>query len=158
VSPWELAGLLGSFALVACGNSGSEHSGSGGEGTGGLILGAGGHSLGGSGTGATSTNGGGAGTSAGTQGRAASGGTSGNAGAGNAGAGKAGAGPAQPTFVAEVPTVDGPAYLWMGDLWASRPDGIKGHDLQYWSPPLVFDAAGTIAALSRVDNFTLELP
>jgi hypothetical protein len=36
----------------------------------------------------------------------------------------------------------------MGDLWDSRPDGVKGHDLQYWSEPLVFNATGDIAPLA----------
>ncbi|HLP03476.1 MAG TPA: family 43 glycosylhydrolase [Opitutaceae bacterium] len=55
---------------------------------------------------------------------------------------------AQQTYVARVPTPDGNAFLWMGDLWGSRPDGVKGHDLQYWSEPLVFNAAGDIAPLA----------
>jgi hypothetical protein len=66
--------------------------------------------------------------------------------------------PAQQTFVAQIPTVDGVAYLWMGDVWGSRPDGVKGHDLQYWSPPLVFDGSGMIAAMTKTDTFTLRLP
>jgi hypothetical protein len=66
--------------------------------------------------------------------------------------------PAQQTFVAEIPTMGGTAYLWMGDLWNSRPDGVKGHDLQYWSPPLAFDDAGMIVTMTRTDSFTLRLP
>ena len=51
---------------------------------------------------------------------------------------------AQQTFVAEVLTPAGPAFLWMADLWGSRPDGVKGHDLQFWSAPLHFTAGGAI--------------
>ena len=84
--------LLGFPLLAACGNSGSENSGSKGDVTGGSTLGGAGASVGGPGSGATSTNGGSAGTTGGTQGTPASGGTSGNAGAGNAGTGHAGTG------------------------------------------------------------------
>ncbi len=47
--------------------------------------------------------------------------------------------PAQETWVAKIPMSDGPAFIWMADVWGSAPDGIKGHDLQYWSPPLKFN-------------------
>ena len=66
--------------------------------------------------------------------------------------------PGQQTDVAIVPTVDGPAHLWLADLWGSRSDGVKGHDIQYWSPPLTFREDGTIAPLdARVDAFELQL-
>lgn len=51
---------------------------------------------------------------------------------------------AQQTFVAQVLTQAGPAFLWMADRWGSRPDGVKGHDLQFWSSPLGFDPDGMI--------------
>ncbi len=35
----------------------------------------------------------------------------------------------------------------MGDLWGSRPDGVKGHNFQYWSSPLQFDNDGMIQQL-----------
>ena len=54
---------------------------------------------------------------------------------------------AQQTHVATLPTSSGVVYLWMGDLWGSRPDGIKGHDFQYWSSPLQFDMDGMIQQL-----------
>ncbi len=41
--------------------------------------------------------------------------------------------PAQETWVATIPTPEGMAFLWMGDRWGSSPDGIKGHDFQYWT-------------------------
>ena len=51
---------------------------------------------------------------------------------------------AQQTWVAQIPTPTGTAYLWMGDSWGSRPDGIKGHDFQYWSTPMHFADDGRI--------------
>jgi hypothetical protein len=65
--------------------------------------------------------------------------------------------PGQQTDIAIVPTRNGDAYLWMADLWGSRADGVKGHDLQYWSAPLEFDAGGAIHRLRRHDAFDLEL-
>jgi hypothetical protein len=47
--------------------------------------------------------------------------------------------PAQETWVAKIPMPGGLAFIWMADLWGSARDGVKGHDLQYWSPPLKFD-------------------
>jgi hypothetical protein len=64
---------------------------------------------------------------------------------------------AQQTFVARIPTPRGDAYLWMGDLWGSRPDSIKGHDLQYWSPPLQFLPGGAIAPLVRVPRWQMSV-
>ena len=57
--------------------------------------------------------------------------------------------PAQQTYVAQLPTPRGLVYLWMGDRWGSRPDGIKGHDFQYWSRPLEFTEDGNIRPLQR---------
>jgi len=51
---------------------------------------------------------------------------------------------AQQTFVAEVLTPAGTAFLWMADRWGSRPDGVKGHDFQFWSAPLHFTSDGRI--------------
>lgn len=65
--------------------------------------------------------------------------------------------PAQQTHVARLPTTAGPALLWMGDRWHSRPDGIKGHDFQYWSPPLTVSPDGAITPLTWTDRFDLEL-
>lgn len=42
--------------------------------------------------------------------------------------------PGQQTWVANIPTDQGPQFVWMADLWQSAPDGIKGHDLQFWAP------------------------
>ena len=40
----------------------------------------------------------------------------------------------------------------MGDRWGSRPDGVKGHDFQYWSRPLEFTADGGILPLQWDSN------
>ena len=65
--------------------------------------------------------------------------------------------PAQQTHVASIPTADGTRYIWMGDLWGSRPDGIKGHDIQYWSDPLKFNKDGTIQKLEKENSWYIEL-
>jgi len=65
--------------------------------------------------------------------------------------------PAQQTFIATIPTADGPALIWMGDEWNSRPDGIKGHDLQYWAPPLRFASDGSIAPLENMPSWTIRV-
>lgn len=65
---------------------------------------------------------------------------------------------AQQTHVAQLPTASGEVFIWMGDLWGSRPDGVKGHDLQYWSSPMVFLPDGSIAPLKREDLWTFLLP
>jgi hypothetical protein len=63
---------------------------------------------------------------------------------------------AQQTYVATIPTVDGPALLWMADRWGSRPDRIKGHDFQYWSPLRVSDD-GMIAPLVETPQWSLSV-
>ena len=56
--------------------------------------------------------------------------------------------PAQQTFIMPL-EVDGQTeYLWMGDLWGSAPDNVKGHDQQYWSSPLEFYENGLIKPLA----------
>jgi beta-xylosidase len=64
---------------------------------------------------------------------------------------------AQQTHVAQIPTADGMLYVWMGDRWSSRPDGMMGHDFQYWAP-LKFDASGRIEPFRWVDQWTIKLP
>jgi len=64
---------------------------------------------------------------------------------------------AQQTFIATIPTASGPQYIWMGDRWLSRTDGIKGHDLQYWSPPLRFALDGSILPVENVPSWTIDL-
>jgi len=65
--------------------------------------------------------------------------------------------PAQQTHVAMIPTTDGTDYIWMGDLWGSRTDGVKGHDLQYWSRPLRFDPKGGIERMHWEDAWSTSL-
>ena len=64
---------------------------------------------------------------------------------------------AQQTFVAMIPTAKGPEYIWMADRWRSRTDGIKGHDLQYWSPPLRFADDGSILPIENVPSWSVDL-
>jgi len=66
--------------------------------------------------------------------------------------------PAQQTHIAEIRTKSGIEYIWMGDLWKSSPDGIKGHDFQYWSSPLKFDANKVIERLQWQDSYSIDLP
>jgi hypothetical protein len=43
----------------------------------------------------------------------------------------------------------------LGDgRWQQSPDGLKGHDPQYWYP-LSFDADGNVLPLEWVDSFTM---
>lgn len=49
--------------------------------------------------------------------------------------------------------------VWTGDRWASAPDGLKSHDLQYWQP-LRFDDSRTpptIMPLTWADWFTMDI-
>jgi hypothetical protein len=64
---------------------------------------------------------------------------------------------AQQTFVARIPTPDGETFVWMGDRWGSKTDGIKGHDLQFWSAPLKFTANGDIAPLEDTAKWELAV-
>ena len=64
---------------------------------------------------------------------------------------------AQETWVAKFPvTKGGDIFIWMADRWQSTPDGIKGHDFQFWSAPLKFDpVAGTIMPIERVTRWDI---
>jgi hypothetical protein len=58
---------------------------------------------------------------------------------------------AQQTFVAQLPTSQGTAYIWMGDRWGSTPDGVKGHDFQSrfaWMSPNTSGPSRTQSAWS----------
>ena len=59
----------------------------------------------------------------------------------------------QETWVAKIPTPDGPAYIWMADLWGLTPDGLRGHDFQFWSLPLEFAQDGDILPLRPVGKW-----
>ena len=65
--------------------------------------------------------------------------------------------PAQQTHIMQLLTPEGYAYSWMGDLWGSRPDNVKGHDQQYWSAPLKFNADGTIQQLEWTDRWSITV-
>ena len=64
--------------------------------------------------------------------------------------------PAQQTHIMELQTATGTEYIWMGDLWGSRPDNVKGHDQQYWSPPLRFRADGSIERMEWTGSWSFE--
>ncbi|MBN8858075.1 MAG: family 43 glycosylhydrolase [Sphingobacteriales bacterium] len=66
--------------------------------------------------------------------------------------------PAQQTFVMPLQTTKGVEYIWMGDIWGSSEDNIKGHDHQYWGAPLVFDADGDIQTMQWTDKWKVSLP
>ena len=55
--------------------------------------------------------------------------------------------PAQQTYMMPLEVDGRTEYLWMGDLWGSAPDDVKGHDQQYWSSPLEFYPNGLIRPL-----------
>jgi Glycosyl hydrolases family 43 len=65
--------------------------------------------------------------------------------------------PAQQTYVARIPTQSGDEYIWMGDQWGSRPDGIKGHDLQFWSGPLKFSSQGDVSSIDFASRWSLRV-
>jgi Glycosyl hydrolases family 43 len=64
---------------------------------------------------------------------------------------------AQQASIARIPTPDGTALIWIGDRWGSRPDGVKGHDFQFWSAPLRFDADGKIAPIENLPQWSLTI-
>jgi hypothetical protein len=63
---------------------------------------------------------------------------------------------AQETWVARIPTPGGPAFIWMADRWQSTPDGIKGHDFQYWSPPLRFEPDGDLMPIENAGHWYIS--
>eukprot|EP01062_Namystynia_karyoxenos_P029787 TRINITY_DN22323_c0_g1_i1.p1 TRINITY_DN22323_c0_g1~~TRINITY_DN22323_c0_g1_i1.p1 ORF type:complete len:366 (+),score=96.21 TRINITY_DN22323_c0_g1_i1:85-1182(+) len=68
---------------------------------------------------------------------------------------------AQQNYVARLRAASGGyVYLWTGDRWASAPDHLKGHDLQFWQP-LTFNDSVTppaIAPLHWADSVSVDLP
>ena len=62
--------------------------------------------------------------------------------------------PAQQTYVMKLNTDDGERFIWMGDLWGSASDNIKGHDYQFWSKPLAFYPDGTIKPMPWNDQWS----
>jgi beta-xylosidase len=63
--------------------------------------------------------------------------------------------PAQETWVAKIPTTGEPAFFWMADRWQSTPDGIKGHDFQFWSAPLRFRSDGSIEPVKNIARWDI---
>lgn len=65
--------------------------------------------------------------------------------------------PAQQTFVMPLETTKGTQYIWMGDLWGSASDNVKGHDYQYWGAPLEFDENGNIKRMRWTDEWSVVI-
>jgi hypothetical protein len=65
--------------------------------------------------------------------------------------------PAQQAYVMELNGSTGRKYVWIGDLWGSASDNVKGHDYQFWSSPLEFYKNGTIRNLEWSDRWQLTL-
>ena len=65
--------------------------------------------------------------------------------------------PAQQAFVMPLQTAKGTEYIWMGDLWGSASDNVKGHDYQFWSAPLKFYGTGMIQPLQWSNSWTLKI-
>ncbi len=63
--------------------------------------------------------------------------------------------PAQQTWVAKIPMAGEPLFIWVGDRWASCPDGIKGHDFQFWSAPLKFSPDGDILPIQNIGRWDI---
>ena len=64
--------------------------------------------------------------------------------------------PAQETWVARLPMGGQSLYIWMADRWGSTPDGLKGHDFQFWSAPLEFTTNGDILPIERVGSYDIH--
>lgn len=65
--------------------------------------------------------------------------------------------PGQQASIAHIPTPDGDALIWIADRWGSRPDGIKGHDFQFWSAPLHFNSEGNIEPITNISQWSLAV-
>ena len=64
---------------------------------------------------------------------------------------------AQQNVVIRVRGTDGnETFVWTGDLWQQSPDGLKGHEGQYWSP-LDFSSDGSIEPMKYVESFVLDV-
>jgi hypothetical protein len=48
-----------------------------------------------------------------------------------------------------------PLFIWMADRWESSPDGIKGHDFQFWSAPLKFSPDGDILPIENIGRWNI---
>jgi len=64
---------------------------------------------------------------------------------------------AQQDFLATLPDgAGGHTYLEIGSRWGQSPDGLKGHEPQYWTP-LEFAADGTISHIVWQDEVSFDL-
>ena len=64
---------------------------------------------------------------------------------------------AQQNFVVQIETASGETeYVWTGDRWMQAPDGVKGHEPQFWGK-LEFDAAGNVLPLRWVNAISLDV-
>jgi hypothetical protein len=64
--------------------------------------------------------------------------------------------PAQQSCVMKLTKKQNNHYVWMGDLWGSASDNIKGHDYQFWSAPLEFYPNGLIKDLEWEDEVIIR--
>lgn len=64
--------------------------------------------------------------------------------------------PAQQTYVMDLQVNGNTQFIWMGDLWGSASDQIKGHDYQFWSEPLHFYSDGSIRRMRWKDEFEIN--
>ena len=64
---------------------------------------------------------------------------------------------AQQSFIAKVRDGKGGlTFISIGDRWVQSPDGLKGHEPQYWAP-LHFDATGNIAHVTWNDTVSFDI-
>jgi hypothetical protein len=64
--------------------------------------------------------------------------------------------PSQQRRIVPIRTPQGREFIWIGDLWESNDDGIKGHDATYWHL-LKFDETGMIEPLSWTDRWSATI-
>ncbi|CAF1182483.1 unnamed protein product [Adineta ricciae] len=63
----------------------------------------------------------------------------------------------QQNYIIKVTNSSGyTTYVWTGDRWQQAPDGIKGHEPQFWTP-LNFDKDGRIEKMKWIDEFVLDV-
>ena len=63
---------------------------------------------------------------------------------------------AQQNFIIEVPTEQGLDFIWTGDRWMQAPNGVKGHEPQFWTT-LQFDTAGRVLPIRWVDSMSVDM-
>ena len=64
---------------------------------------------------------------------------------------------AQQNFVIQYPQPNGSTgFIWTGDRWMQAPDGVKGHEPQFWTT-LQFDTAGRVLPIRWVDSMSVDM-